>query len=255
MEQVKRELNELEKERRRHQTALEACKQTIVKHQKQAKEMLVQLQRTESAIEELQDRLEEDAVEEGRLAALRSMLTENEGERTVQENSFEEAVISRDQLSQQMKAHEKKLEQIGNRRTEIEVKVKKAEDRHRKLVTSRETALRHKNSAIQDLMDAKEEKEKFEEERRVKQATVEDFTRQATLISPRVPVDTGETAASLDKKLDKLKIDLERYERRSFMPTKALYEGSLLTFDAELAAINSRLRRMRPKPLSNIAKP
>ncbi|MCJ1356930.1 MAG: Structural maintenance of chromosomes protein 6 [Icmadophila ericetorum] len=214
LERVKRELNELEKERRRCQNALEACKQAVAKHHKQTKDIRLSLQRAESLVEALQDRLEEDAVEEGRLAALKSMLAENESEKTVLESSFEEAVILREQLSQQMKDHEKQLEQIGNRRVEVEVKVKKAEDRHKKLVTSREAALRNKNSAIQVLIDAKEDKAKLEEQRQEKQLVVDDFTGQAGLVSPRVPIDPGETAASLDMKLDKLKNDLNKYEKR-----------------------------------------
>lgn len=194
---------------------MKGCEQAIVRHQRAVRELKIALQRAETIVEELQDALDQDAVEEGRLDVLKSGLKEAESDKTVEANSYEEAVIGRDKLSELMKIKVEQLQGIDARMAEAEVKVRKAESKALRLSNQRQSALQEKNSTIQLLEDAKDRKKTIEEARQENAGRVASFIEQASQFCARVPIDPGETAKSLDSKLRKFTADIERYEAKS----------------------------------------
>ena len=82
----------------------------------------------------------------------------------------------------------------------------KVKDRRRKIISE-------KNAAIERINNRKRVRDRIYQERETVKARIVDFSEKASLVSPRVPIEEGETAASLDKKLDRLHRDLERYNQ------------------------------------------
>ena len=97
---------------------------------------------------------------------------------------------------------------------EIETKISKATKRVNKLAEKRHNALLEKNQSFELIKDAELDKEGLVEQRNGQKARIENFAEQARAISERVPVDPGETANSLDKKLAKLDSDMKAYEQQ-----------------------------------------
>lgn len=212
---MKGAFDSLDREHRALQNTLKGCEQAIVRHQRAARELKIALQRAETIVEELQDALDQDAVEEGRLDVLKSGLEEAESDKTIEANSYEEAIIGRDKLSELMKIKVEQLQGLDSRMADAEVKTRKADSKALRLSNQRQSALQEKNSTIQVLEDAKDRKKDIEDARQENAGRVGSFKEQASQFCARVPIDPGETAKSLDSKLRKFTADIERYEAQS----------------------------------------
>ncbi|KAL8645420.1 MAG: hypothetical protein Q9226_007310 [Calogaya cf. arnoldii] len=97
---------------------------------------------------------------------------------------------------------------------EIQAKIRKTENKKMKSSERRDAALRNKNAAFADLEDARKTKEKGEKQREDLATTVGVWTAQASKIHERVAVEGGETPKSIERKLEKLNADLQRWETR-----------------------------------------
>lgn len=172
------------------------------------------MQSAQSLVEELQDALDRDAVEEGRLGALKDHLAEAREEVTTHEGSYQDSVVALDKTRELLKASKEQMTALDARIAEIEAKIGKADNKVTKASAQREGALRLKNAAIESTERAVQKKAEKERKRAEKVEVVAQFTVQANLICARVPVDAGETGPSLDKKLLKLTADLKRYEAK-----------------------------------------
>ena len=181
------------------------------------------MQSAQSIVEELQDALDRDAVEEGRLDALKEHLAEAREEVTTHEGSYEDSVIALDKARASMKDFKDQMSAFDTRIAEVEVKIVKAENKATKASAQREGALRLKNAAIESTEKAVQKKADLEAERLDKVKTVAEFTEQASNICPRVPVDVGETGTSIDTKLAKLSADLKRYEAKYVFSSRFLF--------------------------------
>jgi hypothetical protein len=65
------------------------------------------------------------------------------------------------------------------------------------------------------------ERENLELQRSEMSEIVAEFNEKASKIGPRVPIESGETTESIDKKLTKLDEDIKRHEQRSVMYLRA----------------------------------
>lgn len=214
LQKLKSELNDLEQAEKERQRNVVRCQQAIKRHGKESSELRLELQRAEDELEGLQDALDNDAIEEGRLDALKEHLTEAREELRAHQGSYEESVVSIDKAKESMRALRDQLSAIDVEIAEIEAKIRKAENKISKLSERREAALRGKNSAIADIDTAKERRDRLKIEREDVLETVTLWTEEASKISSRVKVDEGETCASLESKLAKLSTDLKKWEQR-----------------------------------------
>ncbi|KAI9773446.1 MAG: Structural maintenance of chromosomes protein 6 [Geoglossum simile] len=210
---LQRELNDLERHGEELRNRLRARKQALQIHQRQHKDLHVKIQRAEETTERLQDEMERDTVQDGRLQALEGLLREAEEDKAIIEGSYEEAVTQKDKLNAIAKELSSELRAIDREVADIEAKIKKTETKALKLSQARQAALLEKNSAFQKIDDAKLEKPRAESRHEAQSRRVEEFIEQARKVSERVPVDPGETPGSLDKKLEKLTNDLNRFNR------------------------------------------
>ncbi|KAI9787739.1 MAG: Structural maintenance of chromosomes protein 6 [Geoglossum umbratile] len=210
---LQRELNDLERHSGELRNRLRARKQALQTHQKQHKDLHVKIQRAEETAERLQDELERDTVQDGRLQALEGLLREAEEDKSIIEGSYEEAVTQKDKLNAVAKELSKELKAVDSELAEIEAKIRKKEAKALELSQARQVALLEKNSAFQKIDDAKLERTRAESKREAQSKRVREFIEQARKVSERVPIDPGETPGSLDKKLEKLTNDLNRFNR------------------------------------------
>ena len=172
------------------------------------------MQQAENIADELQDSLDQDAVEEGRLDELKHQLSEAKEEKTTHEGSYEESVIAKDKHNELLRTSR---ENMANKDIIIEdttAKMIKAESRAAKCASQRSSALRDKNAAFEAVESGKTEREQYRRERDVESQRVDEFTRMANNFCPRVPVEEGETGDSIDLKLEKLNKDLKAAEKR-----------------------------------------
>ena len=172
------------------------------------------MQQAENIVDELQDALDQDAVEEGRLDVLKDQLTEANEEKSTHEASYGEFIIAKDKNNELLRTSRERMAGKDVGIEDAKAKVLKAEARATKCANQRSSALRDKNAAFDSVESMKLEREQYERERDEEAERVDEFTRKANLFCPRVPVDEGETGESIDLKLEKLNKDLEDAEKR-----------------------------------------
>ncbi len=181
-------------------------------HRRQQNDLLVAVQRIETIVGDLQDALDRDAIEEGRLDALKNHLVEAQEEKNTHEGSYEESINAIDKATDAMKMSKEQMSEMDARIAEADAKVLKAETKAAKLENQRLVALQTKNKALQAVEEEQERKHVLEQEREERTETVRSFIEQANAVCPRVPVDAGETGESIDNKLRKLVTDLKKSE-------------------------------------------
>lgn len=175
----------------------------------------------------MQDALEEDQVEEGRLDALREHLREAEEELKTHQGSYGDSILSRDKVNDSLRVSKEQMAAIDVRIEEATTTVKKAESKALTCSKQRQQDLQQKNAAINALSDARDRFADAERKRESQLKVVKEYTVEAEKISARVPVPAGETAVTLDKKLDKLQSDLTRGLAR-FVPLFSRLRSSLI---------------------------
>lgn len=214
LQHLKSELQKLELTAREKEKYLRSCEQAIVKHKKDTERYKIEMQQAELVVDELQDALDADAIEEGRLEVLKQHLAEAKEDLLTHEASYGESIVAKDKNNESMRNTRDGMAKIDLEIEEAEAKVSKAEGKATKCANQRSAALRDKNSAIDAAEKEKCERAIYEKEREAQVADVESFTMQATEHCARVPVDDGETAESIERKWEKLEKDLKAAEKR-----------------------------------------
>ncbi|OJD12803.1 hypothetical protein AJ78_06660 [Emergomyces pasteurianus Ep9510] len=210
---LKQDLLELETQERLARTDLEKCKQALVRHKRQEAQLKIAWQTAEDLVEELRNSVDGDSIEDGRLDALQSSLQESEGEKRTHESSFEDSVNKMDSVIEILKEKKRELAQIEREIAEYRKKVEELEKKESKILEKRRKALTDKNVVIGRLESMKADKSHIAARRQELGDIILDFTAKASSVSPRVAVAEGETANSLDKKLVRLKRDLDRFDK------------------------------------------
>ncbi|KAF4223894.1 hypothetical protein CNMCM8980_009860 [Aspergillus fumigatiaffinis] len=207
---LRRELSNQEQQLRSARSRLESCKQAIERHKRRSKELQVLLQRQEDQVEELTDALERETVEDGHLDVLRTTLQEAEAEKRLNEGSLKDSVDAMDAMMRKLKATKQELSakdaEISTLQEELRVAQGEehlVQDKHWKIIGL-------KNTAIERVNDIKLNRTRIQQEKDRLAARVVEYEEKASLVSPRVAIDEGETANTLSKKLERLHGDLQR---------------------------------------------
>ena len=214
LQTLQADFDKLEQMSREKRNYLRSCEQAIAKQKKDVMRLKINLQQAETIVDELQDALEEDSVEEGRLESLKQQLEDAREEKIGHEASYQDSVNAKDKNRESLENARNNMAKIDAQLKEAEVKVLKAESKLTRCVNQRSSALTEMNAAYESVQAAKEEMETYKEEREDLVRCVEDFTMKANEICPRVPVEHGETYESLARKISKLQKDLQDAERR-----------------------------------------
>ena len=208
------EISSLNKRQLEKRASLVQCEQAIGRHKKEKERKRLELQQAQNQVEELQDALDADAIEEGRLDTLKDQLAEAEEEKATHEGSYGEAVLAKDAIFESMSKTREKLAELDKELKESEAKALKAETKTNQRLSERRIALQEKNAAIEAVKGERKEKADRLEQRQKQAKTVKDFTFKANEIYPRLPIDDGENEASLTRKFEKLERDLRNAEKK-----------------------------------------
>lgn len=214
LQRLNSELGNMEQQQRDKKANIRVCDQAIASHRKETSNLRVVVQRAESIVDKLQDALDNDAVEEGRLEALKTQLLEAQNEVTNHEGSYEDSVVALDKVRESMRVSRNQMKVLDDRVLEAEAKIRMAESEATKISDKREAALKIKNAAVDAAKKAVFNKTFLEPQRKAQFETLTQFLGEANAICRRVPVDPGETSETLEKKQQKLHDDLVRYEAR-----------------------------------------
>ena len=172
------------------------------------------MQQAQNLVEELQDALDQDESEPGRLDSLGRQLTDAEDDKTTYENTYEELVIAKDATFASLRENRDHMTKIDDQIKEVEARIHKAEMKASHRENERRDALREKNAALEALEMARITKVTRLEARQAQLEIVESFIEEATQVCARVPVNEGENEESLHRKHEKLRRDLANAETR-----------------------------------------
>lgn len=212
--QAKEELNNAESQRRELDLKAKEALQELNRFKRDRTNLHVAQQQAETETEELQHQLEEQTPQGGKIEALERQLEEAENDKEFHSNSYQDAIDEKDKLKATHRLQESALAEIEEEISGIDAKIGKATKKVNKLAEKRHNALLEKNQAFEHIKDAESDKDALVQQRDGQQARIENFAEQARAISERVPVDPGETATSLDKKLVKLDSDMKAYDQQ-----------------------------------------
>jgi chromosome segregation ATPase len=193
---------------------LERCKMAEAAHRKEENNLRIAAQRLEDQVDELTDALERERPEDGRLETLKQSLEETEEEKKVSSNSLEESNTAMQAIMNRLKQLRRQVAEKDRNINAQEEQVKIAENERRNVEQQRRAALANKNAAFAQIEDFNQEKAQVERKRDEIVDRIQSYIEQASIVSPRVPVDEGETPDSLDRKLDKLYKDLDRFDQQ-----------------------------------------
>ncbi|KAH2498312.1 hypothetical protein KXV76_003829 [Aspergillus fumigatus] len=207
---LRRELSNQEQQLRSARSRLESCKQAIERHKRRSKELQVLLQRQEDQVEELTDALERETVEDGHLDVLRTTLQEAEAEKHLNEGSLKDSVDAMDAIMRKLKATKQELSAKDAEISTLQEELRVAQGEEHLVQDKRRKIIGLKNTAIERVNDIKLNRTRIQQEKDRVAARVVEYEEKASLVSPRVAIDEGETANSLSKKLERLHGDLQR---------------------------------------------
>jgi len=173
------------------------------------------VQELQDAVEEKQDEIDASRVQEGRLEALKEGLEKARQEESHLTGALADCMTEKTELEARTEEYESLVMEIRKRKQKLDARISEHEHQVADAEARRAMSLANKNAAF-DTNDAFQKKrDRLRIEREAKNGMVEDYSSQAAQVGARVPVDPGETADTLDKKLVKLVEEVERYEERS----------------------------------------
>jgi chromosome segregation ATPase len=211
IQDLKRQLNDLEQEWQSSRARLEKCKQAVARHLQREQDLKIAMQKLEDHAEALRDALDKDNAEDGRIEALRAALQEAEEEKSLNEGSYNDSQAAMSELMEKLKMVRRELKAHDENIQALERNSRVAQSENSQVESRRREIISDKNAAVAQIEDDKKDREKLKEKRDQASSTVLDYTEKASIVSARVPVDEGETTHSLDQKLVRLQRDLERY--------------------------------------------
>jgi chromosome segregation ATPase len=211
LDDLRRRLSDLENTARTSRSHLESCNQALVRHLRKEKDLQIAVQRLEDQAEELRDALEREAVADPRLEVLKGELKETEEEKRLNEGSWADSVKAMDTIMDKLKKTRREIAAKDVQISSLEEQLRISQSEEGKVQDKRRQALGDKNAAVGRVEDAKQDKARIQQKREQIEARIIDYNEKASMVSPRVPVDEGETPNSLDEKLDRLYKDLQRF--------------------------------------------
>ncbi|KAF2500398.1 putative DNA repair protein Rad18 [Lophium mytilinum] len=214
LNQLQNELRSIEAQEKVIEGKVAQCRKAVGSYTSVENRLRVEYQRADELSDRLRDELEAETPQAGKLKDYEKMLREKEAEKEACEESLQDAQDARAEKKLEEETAQKAFKSLELEGKEIEARVTKVTQKIQKLEQARENALREKNLAIESLRFVEGEKARVVEGRQEQADTVEDFTRKATLICARVPLEPGVTHDGLEKKRERLIKDLKNSEAR-----------------------------------------
>lgn len=232
MQTLNRQLKDLEDHTRNLQTAAKEAREALARHLRDGKNLKVAAQAAQDQADKLKDELESLTVQPAALDALEQQLRDTTDAENNAENqfggAFEELERATTELTSRLNACrklDKRLEELGEDQSRLERIAADAAKR-------RGDALLQKNGAVHSVEDAEADLESEEAKKTAQENVVTDWIRQASLVSTRVQVPSGQNFDSLERSLTRI-------------------HNRLNTADKELGGTRVELLRLRDDARSN----
>jgi ATP-dependent RNA helicase DDX6/DHH1 len=184
----------------------------LTDYERKGQELKIEMQRLEDHAESLKDALETTG--DGQLDALKLVLEELKDEVRNHQLSLEEGKSAVTDAVQKVKNTRRDLSKKVQELAALQQKCKVAKEEQRHVEDKRHQIIGQKNMAISRIDGDKRLRDRIRERHDQMVAKVLQSIESASIITPRVPVDDGETTDSLGAKVEKLKADLQRYSNQ-----------------------------------------
>lgn len=211
-----------------------------MRHHRELDQQRIAVQTAEDRAEEFKEVLEKENVEDGNLDILRETLKDAEEEKSVNEGSYNDSVEAMNTIMNSLRDIRKELKAEDDKIATLQTELQIAKSEEQTVHDKRRQILSAKNAVVERIDDAKNHKARLNRRKDEINDIIVDYEEKASLVSPRVPVDEGETPNSLDHKLERLHRDMQRYNQEwvsihglcynkaNHLPDLGLLEKSLL---------------------------
>lgn len=214
IQDLKRNLHIAEQEWESARSRFRTCSQAVSQHQERGQTLKIEMQEKEDHLEALRDALDKENAEDGGIEALRVVLRGAEEEAQTHEGSFEDSVTAMTSRMQSLQEARRELRVQDGKISSLEHNAAIAESEKSKVEDKRRKILSDKNIAVMRVENEKKDRDEIHGKREEAQSRVLYYNQEASKISPRVPIEQGETAGSLDEKLTRLKQELHRHNQQ-----------------------------------------
>ena len=210
---AQREREAAEQNQRELQNAGKEAAQAVVRFERRQKELKVNVQKAEDAVEALQAEIDSNRPQDGKLQELERQLGNVTDELESEERSYQDVVNSLDDLDGKARELKTTLDGAQVELDQIEARINQADDGIRRAQKARSDALHQKNLAFALIDSAQNELDRKVGRRERQQSTVDEFTGLATRVGGRVAIPEGLRPNQINAQIEKLSEDMRRRQQ------------------------------------------
>lgn len=193
-----------------------AARQAVQRHKRVKNDLIVKIQHADDAVDELQNEIESNQPQDGKLQELRRLRKVSQDEYEHTSASYQDWIDAKDKLDDAARPLKDTMDAAWRELETAITRADKKETRVGQLDQVRESALRRKNEAIAKVDTATRDKDDrataVDEKRQEVQV---EFVAAAEQICQRVEVSPGMTPGILDKRLEQFEIDLRHQQSQA----------------------------------------
>ncbi|KAL3436056.1 hypothetical protein BDV09DRAFT_166236 [Aspergillus tetrazonus] len=206
-------LNAREEELRSAQSHLTRCRQAFERNERKRNFLVIESQRKDDRIEELEESLQKEGNQDGDLEILQASLREAQEEKLTHDGSLDDAANAMTEMMQNLKGIKKELATKDAEIARLKDELRVAESEQYLIADKRRKRISEKNAAVELVDDTNRRRARMKQKRDNADADVLEYISKASVISERVEIDEGETPATLDRKLERVTRDMVTYSR------------------------------------------
>jgi structural maintenance of chromosomes protein 6 len=214
LQRLEREAREINDEITQLKSRAAACRHKLAAHDRQERSLKADIQTAQHLCDEIQEKIDADNIEEGKLDALKQALSDLEQELVHNEKIRNDAVKEKEKHTAKWKAMEPNIRAIEGRGREAETRLKTAKGKTRQREEARQSVLYQKNKLHEVLAKLQSDQSVLEQDKAQLEGVVAEFTDGASEVGPRVPVDRRDSQETLKAKMEKLEEERRNHERR-----------------------------------------
>lgn len=228
LRQLGLELRDIMSQERLAQQAVQGRKAELETHLKAIKSLENESRRIGADIQQISTELDAFEGVDDRLVNLRNQLEVKRGEESQLGAQYGNMRLAKHALGQKSEEAKSRLDAERAEESDYLARMKKASDKVQSHESIRRITVAKKNDAFEKLDMEKNERQRAEEKRDRQAAEVARFVTEATAIVPdRVFIPDGETHASVEKKFEKIREQLQQREKRLGATDQQIFERSL----------------------------
>ncbi|KAL4733042.1 hypothetical protein BDV11DRAFT_200867 [Aspergillus similis] len=206
-------LHAREEELRSAQSHLTRCRQAFERNERKRNVLVIESQRKDDRIEELEEALQKEGNQDGDLEIFQASLREAQGEKLTHEGSLDDAAKAMTEMMRNLKGIKKELATKDAEIARLKDELRVAESEQYMVADKRRKRISEKNAAVELVDDTNRRRARMIQKRDGADADVLEYISKASVISERVEIDEGETPATLDRKLERVTRDMVTYSR------------------------------------------